>query len=155
MNALGECDTMPEWLTVVVSIAGGVLILWGALIAVLWAQARRAGDTLDWREIARLVPDVVRLIRRLVADADVPRSVRWTLGALLVYLVLPIDLVPDVIPVIGYADDAIIVALALRFAVRRAGLSAVTHHWPGTDAGLASVLRLVGIAEAPGASLGA
>jgi hypothetical protein len=51
----------------------------------------------------------------------------------MVYLAIPIDLVPDFVPVLGYADDAIIVTLVLRSVVRRAGLGAVRHHWPGTD----------------------
>jgi len=66
---------------------------------------------------------------------------------LLAYLVLPIDLIPDFIPVIGYADDAIIVALALRSVARRAGLEVLEDHWPGTPAGLGAVLRAAGIAD--------
>ncbi|MDQ1127785.1 uncharacterized membrane protein YkvA (DUF1232 family) [Microbacterium sp. SORGH_AS 505] len=126
------------------SIVGGVVLLWVALLVVLWAQVRRSGGTIDWREAVRLVPDVVRLIRRLVADGTVPRAVRWWLGGLLVYLLSPIDLVPDVIPVLGYADDAIVVVIALRFALRHAGRDALERHWPGTPAGLDSVLALVG-----------
>ncbi|MET3469082.1 DUF1232 domain-containing protein [Microbacterium sp. 1262] len=135
---------MPEWWVIVLGIAGGILVLWVALIVVLWVQQRRSGTTTDWRELARLVPDVLRLIRRLIADRDVPRATRWWLIALLAYLLSPIDLVPDVIPVLGYADDAIIVAIALRFAVRHAGMPAIERHWPGTDAGLRSLLSLVG-----------
>lgn len=48
----------------------------------------------------------------------------------MVYLAIPIDLVPDFVPVLGYADDAIIVTLVLRSVVRRAGLGAVRHHCP-------------------------
>lgn len=135
---------MPEWWVIVLGIAGGILLLWVALIVVLWVQQRRSGATTDWRELARLVPDVLRLIRRLIADRSVPRATRWWLIALLAYLLSPIDLVPDVIPVLGYADDAIVVAIALRFAVRHAGMPAIERHWPGTDAGLRSVLSLVG-----------
>ncbi|MFS0713326.1 DUF1232 domain-containing protein [Microbacterium sp. 2P01SA-2] len=64
-------------------------------------------------------------------------------------LLSPIGLVPDVIPVLGYADDAIIVAIALRFAVRHAGMAAIEQHWPGTDAGLRSLLSLVAARPAP------
>jgi uncharacterized membrane protein YkvA (DUF1232 family) len=67
------------------------------------------------------------------------------LGLLVGYLLLPVDLVPDVLPVIGYADDAVVVALALRSVVRVAGAGAIAAHWPGTPAGLAVVHRLAGL----------
>ena len=60
-------------------------------------------------------------------------------------LATPIDLVPDFIPVIGYADDAIVVTAVLRSVVRRAGLAAIRAHWPGTDDGFAAVVRLTGL----------
>ncbi|MDN4597922.1 YkvA family protein [Leifsonia virtsii] len=137
---------MPSWLEVVLGVVGGLVLLWALLIAVLWVQQRRAGRNVDWREILRLAPDVVRLIKRLATDPAVPRATRWWLGALLVYLVLPIDLIPDFIPVIGYADDAIIAAIALRFAIRHAGYAAVERNWQGSPGGLASVLALARIA---------
>jgi uncharacterized membrane protein YkvA (DUF1232 family) len=87
---------------------------------------------------------VVRLTRRLVADRTVSRGVRIWLGVLLVYLLLPIDLVPDFIPVIGYADDAILVVIVLRFATRRAGAEAINRHWPGTPQGLTALRALIG-----------
>ncbi len=137
---------MPEWAILLLSVAGGILLLWIALLALLWVQQRRAGNEVDWREIVRLVPDVVRLIRRLAADPQVPRGTRWWLLGLLGYLLLPIDLVPDFLPVIGFADDAIVVAIVLRFAIRHAGMDAVERHWPGTPAGLRTVLSLTGAA---------
>ena len=96
------------------------------------------------REALRLLPDLVRLVRRLAADRTLPRAVRVRLGLLLGYLLCPVDLVPDVIPVVGYADDAVLVVLVLRSVVRRAGPEAVERHWPGTPEGLAAVLRLAG-----------
>ena len=92
----------------------------------------------------RLLPDLVRLLRRLAADGSLPRGVRLRLWFLLGYLALPIDFVPDFIPVLGYADDAIVVALVLRSVVRRAGAEAIVRHWPGTPEGLAALQRLTG-----------
>ena len=66
---------------------------------------------------------------------------------MVVYLALPIDLIPDFIPVVGYADDAIIVTLVLRSVVRQAGLSAVRAHWPGTDDGFDALTRLTGLSR--------
>jgi uncharacterized membrane protein YkvA (DUF1232 family) len=135
---------VPWWSVVLLSVVGGILLLWIALIVVLWVQQRRSGSDVDWRAVVRLVPDVVRLVRRLAGDHTVPRATRLWLIGLLGYLLLPIDLVPDFIPVLGYADDAIIVAVVLRLAVRHAGIDAIERHWPGTPAGLRSVLVLAG-----------
>ena len=88
---------------------------------------------------------MLRLTRRLVSDSTVPRGVRLWLLVLLVYLLSPIDLVPDFIPVIGYADDAIVVALVLRFATRHAGAAAIERHWPGSDQGLRALRSVVGL----------
>jgi uncharacterized membrane protein YkvA (DUF1232 family) len=106
---------------------------------VLWAGRP---DELRVRELLRLLPDVLRLVRRLAADGSLPRGVRVRLWLLLAYLALPIDLVPDFVPVLGYADDAIAVALVLRSVARRAGVDAVTRQWPGTPDGLAALRRL-------------
>lgn len=135
---------MSEWWVVALGVVGGLLILWAALAVTLWIQQRRSGSTTDWRAVLRLAPDVVRLVRRLISDRSVPRATRWWLIALLAYLVMPIDLIPDIIPVLGYADDAIVAAVALRFAVRHAGLPTIERHWPGTPDVLRSVLLLVG-----------
>jgi uncharacterized membrane protein YkvA (DUF1232 family) len=64
---------------------------------------------------------------------------------LLAYLASPIDLVPDFVPVLGYADDAIVVAAVLRSVVRAAGPQVLESHWPGSPEGLAALRRLVRI----------
>jgi uncharacterized membrane protein YkvA (DUF1232 family) len=113
-----------------------------ALVIVLAAAKPRANLL---GEALRLLPDLLRLLRRLAADPDLPRGVRIRLGLLLTYLAIPIDLIPDFIPVLGYADDAIIVTLALRSTVRSTGLAAVRAHWPGSDDGFAALCRLTGL----------
>jgi uncharacterized membrane protein YkvA (DUF1232 family) len=60
---------------------------------------------------------------------------------------LPFDLVPDFIPVAGYADDVLLVAWVLRSVVRAAGPEALDRHWPGTPEGLVVVRRLAGVVE--------
>jgi uncharacterized membrane protein YkvA (DUF1232 family) len=128
--------------TMLIGVAAGLVLLWLALVITL-AVVRPAD--LEVTDILRLLPDTVVLLRRLAADPELPRGVRIRLGLLLLYLILPIDLIPDFIPVIGYADDAIIVALALRSVTRRAGPAALERHWPGTPEGLQAVRRLAGI----------
>ncbi|MEU0485274.1 DUF1232 domain-containing protein [Streptosporangium sp. NPDC006013] len=129
-----------------IGIAVALLVTWLALLVVL-AIVRPRGGLL--REALRLLPDVLRLIRRLAADRNLPRGVRVRLALLLAYLAFPLDLVPDFIPVLGYADDAIIVVAVLRSVVRRAGLQAVRRHWPGTDDGFAALSRLTGLDTPP------
>lgn len=130
------------WWDLLLGIAAALLLAWVVLILVLLIAQPRGGLL---REALRVLPDVLRLIRRLAADPPLPRGVRIRLGLLLAYLAFPIDLIPDFIPVLGYADDAIIVTAVLRSVVRRAGIEAVRSHWPGTDDGFAAVARLTGL----------
>ncbi|MDI3331087.1 MAG: DUF1232 domain-containing protein [Micrococcus sp.] len=130
------------WWDVAIGIAAAMLLAWLALVVAL-VIVRPRGPLL--REALRVLPDVLRLIRRLATDKNLPRGVRVRLGLLLAYLAFPVDLVPDFIPVLGYADDAIIVTAVLRSVVRRAGLEAVRAQWPGTDDGFAAVVRLTGL----------
>ncbi|WP_104128824.1 YkvA family protein [Cryobacterium sp. Y57] len=139
---------MTTWWTVVLNVLGGLLVLWLALVLVLWVEQRRQPGGASLRDLLRLAPDVARLLKRLAADRTVSIGVRIWLAVLLLYLLSPIDLIPDFIPVLGYADDAIVVAIALRFAFRRAGSDAVKRHWPGTHEGLSTVLRLTGLKPA-------
>jgi uncharacterized membrane protein YkvA (DUF1232 family) len=137
-----------NWWQVLLSVAGGLVALWLVMLAVLW---RVRPDGMTTSAALRLLPDLVRLVRRLAADGTLPRGVRVRLWLLLAYLLMPIDLVPDFVPVLGYADDAVVVALALRSVVRRAGAEALTRQRPGEPAGLEVVSRLAGVRPAPSA----
>ena len=128
-----------DWWTIPLGIVGGLVLVWAVLAVVLWLT--KPGDY-DLKEALRLLPDLIRLIKRLAADPATPRGVRIRLLLLLGYLALPFDLIPDFVPVLGYADDAIIVALVLRSATRTAGPDALAKHWPGTPEGLAALRRL-------------
>ena len=136
---------MAEWWQIGLAILGGLVGLWVLLMVTLWLEQRRHPGGASFRDLIRLAPDVIRLLRRLAVDRNVAIGVRVWLVVLLVYLISPIDLIPDFIPVLGYADDALVVAIALRFATRRAGSAAIEQHWPGTPEGLAAVLRLAGL----------
>lgn len=130
------------WLDLLIGAGSAILLAWLALIAALLI-AKPDKHTLG--QAARLLPDVVRLVSRLARDRALPRPVRLVPWLLLGYLALPIDLVPDVIPVLGYADDAILTVLVLRFMVRRAGGEALARNWPGTSEGYAALAQLTGL----------
>lgn len=132
------------WWHTAVAILVGLLLIYATLVLLLWRYARRHPDTVTMRDALRLLPDLLRLIRRLAADPAVPTGVRVRLGLVIVYLAFPIDLIPDFIPVLGYADDAIIIALVLRSVTKRAGPDALRRHWPGTPDGLQLIQRFAG-----------
>jgi uncharacterized membrane protein YkvA (DUF1232 family) len=127
---------------VLIGVLLALVLVWAALvIALLVAKPERA----QLKEALRLLPDLLRLLRRLAGDRGLPRGVRIRLALLLAYLAMPFDVIPDFVPVLGYADDAIIVVMVLRSTVRRAGIDAVRRHWPGTDDGFAALSRLAGL----------
>ena len=136
---------MQHWWQVLMGIAAALLVVWLVLILLLW---KAKPDEVSVRAAARLLPDTLRLVRRLGADRSLPFSVRLLLWLLIGYLLLPFDLIPDFVPVLGYADDVVAVVLVLRSVARRAGPEALAQHWPGTPDGLVVISRLAGIAEA-------
>jgi uncharacterized membrane protein YkvA (DUF1232 family) len=127
-------------MTLIGSACIGLALAYLVLLVALLAT-RPKGNLLG--EAIRLLPDLLRLLRRLATDSNVPRDARVRLALLLGYLAIPFDLVPDFVPVLGYADDAIIASLVLRSVVRRAGAPLVRSHWPGTDDGLAALARII------------
>lgn len=133
-----------EALVVGLAVLGGLAAFWLALVLALLVVFR-GSERPALRDLVRLAPDVVRLLRRLARDPDLPRGVRVRLVLLLGYLVFPLDLVPDFLPVVGYADDALVVALAIRSVTRRAGPEALERHWPGSPEGLRALRRLCGV----------
>ena len=129
-------------LGVMVSLLGAWLVLMVVLVAV-----RPKGGLIQ--EAMRILPDVIRLLHRLATDRSLPKGVRIRLWLLFAYLAMPIDLIPDFLPIVGYADDAIIVCAVLRSIVRRAGPDCVRRHWPGTVDGFEVLWR---VATLPGVS---
>ena len=104
----------------ILEVLGMVLLGWLALAAVLLIARPRGGRLADFM---RLLPDTLRLFRALLQDPAVPISAKAWVWFLLGYIAMPLDLVPDFIPVLGYADDAILAAIVLRTVLRRAGRS--------------------------------
>jgi uncharacterized membrane protein YkvA (DUF1232 family) len=120
-------------------ISFGVLIVaYAAFVAILVVAGRRE----EARAFARFIPDCIVLCRRLLADPRVSRGRKLLLLALVGYLLMPFDLVPDFIPVAGQLDDAIIVALVLRAVLRGAGSDVIRELWPGPQRSLDPLLRV-------------
>jgi len=128
---------MPWWAWLLVSI-GVVVVIYAAFVAGLILAGRRS----EARAVATFIPDCIVLASRLARDARVPRRRKLLLLALVAYLALPFDLVPDFIPVAGQLDDAILVALVLRSLVRSGGEELIRELWPGPEQSLAVILRL-------------
>lgn len=121
-----------------IAVVLGFALVYLLVVVRLIVLGRRS----EARPLARFTPDCLVLLRRLLGDPRVPRRSKGVLLGLVAYLATPIDLVPDFIPVAGQLDDVIIAALALRYALRTAGLDLLTEHWPGPRASLDIVLRL-------------
>jgi uncharacterized membrane protein YkvA (DUF1232 family) len=115
-----------------------LLGLYAAFVLFLLLAGRRG----EARALAGFIPDCLVLFRRLLADQRVPRRRKLALAFLLAYLLMPIDLVPDFIPVAGQLDDVILAALVLRFVLRGGDPALIEEHWPGPPEGAALICRL-------------
>ena len=124
-----------EWLLISLGVT---LAIYAAFLAWLVIRGRHE----DARAFATFIPDCIVLVTRLARDPRVPRRRKLLLVALVAYLGLPFDLVPDFIPVAGQLDDAIIVAFVLRHFVRAGGEPMIRELWPGPEQTLALILRL-------------
>ena len=119
----------------------GVLAVVYAVFVVTLVFVGRRGDA---RALATFIPDCIVLVSRLARDPRVPRRRKLILLALVGYLALPFDLVPDFIPVAGQLDDAVVVAFVLRRFIRSGGEPLIRELWPGPERSLALILRLSG-----------
>ena len=134
---------MTWWSWTLAGLAIAVIVYAGF---VLWLVA--VGRREEARSLATFIPDCIVLVTRLTRDPRVPRRRKLLLLAFVGYLALPIDLVPDFIPVAGQLDDALIVALVLRHFIRTGGEEMIRELWPGPERSLALILRLAGSAAA-------
>ena len=125
----------------IAAVIVGLLAAWAALVALLWVLRPR---DVAVRELVAFVPDLVRLVRDLIADRGIERRVRFALTFLLAWLISPIDLIPEFIPVLGALDDVVVAVLVLRYVRRRLGPGALRERWSGSDAGFGLLERLVG-----------
>jgi uncharacterized membrane protein YkvA (DUF1232 family) len=115
-----------SWLRALAVAAAVVVVSWGVLIVL----ARRLPPGVA-RELAGFLPNCVRLVRRLRSDPAVPRRAKVAVVVAGLWVLSPIDLIPEFLPVIGPLDDVVVVALALRYAARRVPRSVLLGAWDG------------------------
>lgn len=130
----------------VLAIGIALGLLWAALLVLFFAVRPR---DVPVREVLRLIPDVLRLMRSLIADRRAPLEVRLVLVGLLLWILSPIDLIPEFIPVLGPLDDVVVAVVAMRYVRRRLGTDELRRRWPGTDEGFELLSRVVGRDASP------
>jgi uncharacterized membrane protein YkvA (DUF1232 family) len=123
-------------------IAVIALAVWAVVIAALLISGRK------WMAIAaaKVLPDLVRLMRGLARDPRVPMGSRWLLGLAALWVLSPIDLIPEFIPIAGPLDDIVVVVLVLRHVLKKAGRAVAEEHWTGDPGVLERILKLAGVA---------
>ena len=130
---------LPGWALVVPILVAGWALLVGILVV--------AGRAFLARELAALLPNLIRLFAGLMRDRRVPIRAKIVLALASLWLASPIDLIPDFIQVAGSLDDAIVAALALRFVLRTTDRAVLAEHWRGDPRTLERILRLVSLGD--------
>jgi uncharacterized membrane protein YkvA (DUF1232 family) len=128
-------------LRALVTIVVGLIAVWALLLVLFWVLRPKGISVGD---LVRLVPDLVRMLHGIVTDSSAPLDVRLVLVGLLAWIISPIDLIPEFIPVLGPIDDLVVAVVALRYVRRRLGVETLRERWPGTPEGFALLGRVVG-----------
>ena len=127
----------------VVGIVVAIVAVWALLLVLFWALRPKGVPV---REVLGLIPDVLRLLRSVISDRSAPLDARLVLIGLLAWIVSPIDLIQDFIPVLGPLDDVVVAVVAMRYVRRRVGVDDLRRRWAGSDDGFALLLRIIGSA---------
>jgi uncharacterized membrane protein YkvA (DUF1232 family) len=130
-----------NWWKVLVVAAGVLVVSWGVLLVL--ARRLPSGSA---KELAGFLPNCVRLAARLRRHPSVPRRAKVAVGLAGLWVLSPIDLIPEFLPVIGPLDDVIVVALALRYAARRIPRDTLLAAWDGDPR---TIDRLLGTPRPP------
>ena len=125
----------------IVGIIVALVAVWAGLL-VLFFVMRPKGVSI--REVVGVIPDVLRLLRSVLGDRSAPLDVRLVLIGLMAWIVSPIDLIPEFIPVIGPLDDVVVAVVAMRYVRRRVGIEDLRMRWSGTPEGFALLVRIIG-----------
>lgn len=124
-----------------VGIVVALVALW-AILLVLFFALRPKG--VSAREVVGVIPDVLRLFRSVIGDRSAPFDVRLVLVGLMAWILSPIDLIPEFIPVLGPLDDVVVAVVAMRYVRRRVGVADLRRRWVGSPEGFALLVRVIG-----------
>lgn len=127
-------------LGLILGVVLGLVAVWAVLLAIFWLLRPKGVPV---REILRVVPDVVRLLRSIIGDRTAPWDVRVVIGGLFIWIISPIDLIPEFLPGIGPLDDVIVAVVALRYVRRRLGIADLQVRWRGSTDGFALLERAI------------
>ena len=111
-------------------VAGALTALWALSCLVMVLLASRLPDGL-LKQVATFLPACVTTARRLRRHPDVPRRAKVAMLVAVAWVVSPIDLLPEFLPVIGPLDDVVAVVLLLRYAARSVPRETLLQAWPG------------------------
>jgi uncharacterized membrane protein YkvA (DUF1232 family) len=134
--ALSDLTRLLPWLGVGLAVLGASWVL-----MIVLARRLPPGTA---RDLAGFLPACATTMRRLRRHPEVPRRARLAVVIALIWVISPIDLIPEFLPVIGPLDDVVVVALALRYAARRVPRQVLLDAWPGEPTLL---LRLIGATD--------
>jgi uncharacterized membrane protein YkvA (DUF1232 family) len=137
-SALIDYDSVVSTILVVVV---AVVAVWVAFLALFWALRPKG---VPIRELLAVIPDVLRLLRSIIADRSAPLDVRIVLVGLIAWILSPIDLIPEFIPVLGPLDDVVVAVVAMRYVRRRVGAEDLRRRWVGSPEGFEMLLRVIG-----------
>jgi uncharacterized membrane protein YkvA (DUF1232 family) len=120
------------------ALIGVAVLIAGWMILVVLAARLPDGSL---KELAAFLPDCATTARRLRRDPRVPTRAKVAIGVALLWLLSPIDLIPEFLPVIGPLDDVVVIALAFRYAARQVPRQVLLEAWPGKPS---TIERLLG-----------
>lgn len=129
-----------DW-TPIIAIVAALVAFWIAMLVIFWLLRPKGVPV---RDIIRVIPDVLRLLRSLITDSSAPLDVRVVLVGLMAWIISPIDLIPEFTPVLGPLDDVVVAVVAMRYVRRQVGIADLSSRWTGTCEGFALLTRLIG-----------
>ncbi len=125
----------------ILGIILALVVLWALLLLLFWLLRPKGVPV---RELVGLIPDVLRLLRSIIGDRSAPLDVRVVLVGLVAWILSPIDLIPEFIPVLGPLDDVVVAVVAMRYVRLRVGVDDLRRRWSGTADGFTLLLRVIG-----------